>query len=107
MNSGSRKNSQRKRGRSVEALATVEDDGGAERLLGRFIVAQRLDCDPSTLARMVKEGRFISPLMLGNMPRWRERDVNAWIAERASQARAIEASAAKSLEPVKRSRRGD
>lgn len=90
----------------MEALAPVEDEGGVERLLGRSIVAQRLDCDPSTLTRMVKEGRFIPPLMIGNMPRWRERDVNAWIAERASQARRIQAAAAKSVERVKRSRRG-
>jgi predicted DNA-binding transcriptional regulator AlpA len=86
----------------VDTLATVEDDG-AERFLDRTSVAQRLDCDPSTLSRMVKDGRFIPPTMLGYMPRWRERDVNAWIAARGARLKKIEAAAVKSLVP--RSRR--
>jgi hypothetical protein len=56
---------------------------------------------------MSKDGRFLPPLQLGNMLRWRERDVNAWIAARAATVRKIEAAAAKSLVPQKRtSRRG-
>jgi excisionase family DNA binding protein len=66
------------RTRSVEALAEVED--GVERLLRREVVAERLGCDPATVRRMVKEKRFPAPLMIGKMPRWREADVNLWIA---------------------------
>jgi len=84
---------------------TVEVEDGVEQLVNRHVVAQRLDCDPSTLARMVKEGRFIPPIQVGNLLRWRERDVNAWIAERAAASRKIAAAAAKSIEPQKRSRR--
>lgn len=63
----------------MNELAEVDD--GVERLLRPEIVAERLDCDPATVRRMVKEGRFPPPLHIGKMPRWRERDVNAWIAE--------------------------
>ena len=62
-------------------METVAVEDGVERLLTREVVAQRLDCDPATVRRMVKEGRFPPPLHIGKMPRWRERDVNAWIAE--------------------------
>ena len=69
----------------MNELAEVDD--GVERLLSREVVAERLDCDPATVRRMEKDGRFILPLMIGKLPRWRERDVNAWIAERAAKAR--------------------
>lgn len=93
----------RRRKRNVETLEL--DEGGAEQLVNRLVVAKRLDCDPSTLARMVKEGRFIPPILVGNLLRWRERDVNAWIAERAIAARKIEDAAKKSLDPQKRAAR--
>lgn len=71
----------------MDALDLARDDELApERLINRFVVAERLGCDPSTLAKMVKTGRFIAPVMIGKMPRWREADVNAWIAERAAEA---------------------
>lgn len=82
-----------------------DEDVGPEKLINRHVVAERLDCDPSTLARMVKEGRFIPPIMVGNLLRWRDRDVNAWIAERATAAKKIAAAAARSVEPQKRSSR--
>lgn len=89
----------RNRTRSVATFADVEGEGeGAERLLRPLIVARRLDCDPSTLRRMINEGRFPAPLQIGNMTRWRERDVNAWIAGQSAEVKAPE--------PPKRSRRG-
>ncbi len=81
-------------------MDTVEADDDVERLLSRVVVAQRLDCDPQTVTKMARAGRFVPPILVGNLLRWRERDVNAWIAERAA------AAAAKSLEPAKRSGRG-
>jgi predicted DNA-binding transcriptional regulator AlpA len=95
------KPTQRKRSVSVTL-----DDEVTERLISREVVARRLDCDPSTIRRMVKAGRFIPPMLVGNLLRWRERDVNAWIVARAAAAKKIEAAATKSLEPQKRSRRG-
>jgi predicted DNA-binding transcriptional regulator AlpA len=89
----------------VEALTLDVDDD--EQLISRFVVAKRLDCSEATVRNMVKEERFIPPIMVGNLLRWRSRDVNAWIAERAATARKIEATAKKSLVPQTRSRRGD
>lgn len=95
-----------RRGRDVETLHDAPDEVGVtEKLINRHVVAERLDCDPSTLTRMVKEGRFIPPILVGNLLRWRDRDVNAWIAERAAAAKKIAATAAKSVEPQKRSSR--
>lgn len=69
----------------MNELAEAED--GVERLLSREVVAQRLDCDQATVRRMVKDERFPPPLFIGKLPRWRERDVNAWIADHAAKAR--------------------
>jgi predicted DNA-binding transcriptional regulator AlpA len=88
----------------VETM-TIDDD--VEKLISREVVARRLDCSEATVRNMVNSGRFIPPMLIGNMPRWRERDVNEWIAERATAARKIEATAKKSLVPQTRSRRGD
>jgi predicted DNA-binding transcriptional regulator AlpA len=92
----------RSRKRSMEALAL--DDG--EQLISREVVARRLDCSAATVRKMVNSGRFIQPLLIGNLLRWRSRDVDLWIAERATTAKKIEAAAAKSLVPQTRSRRG-
>ena len=87
----------------MEALTLDE----REQLISREIVARRLDCSEATVRNMVNDGRFIPPMLIGNMPRWRSRDVDEWIAERAAAARQIEATAKKSLVPQTRSRRGD
>jgi predicted DNA-binding transcriptional regulator AlpA len=87
----------------VETM-TIDDD--VEKLISREVVARRLDCSEATVRNMVNSGRFIPPMLIGNMPRWRSRDVNEWIAERAVAARKIEATAKKSLVPQTRSRRG-
>jgi predicted DNA-binding transcriptional regulator AlpA len=92
-----------KRARSV-STSDVGDDTG-ERLISRYIVAERLDCEAQTITRMVKEGRFVPPFHVGRLLRWRERDVNEWIAERAAAAKKIAAAAAKSIEPRKRAAR--
>jgi hypothetical protein len=89
----------------MEAFAFDDDD--VERLISREVVAQRLDCSERTVSNLVERVQFIPPILSGNMPRWRLRDVNASIAARATAAKKIEAAAKKSVQPQTRSRRGD
>jgi len=86
------------------ATAVALDGEEVERLVSWRGVADRLDCSERTVRNLVKRGEFMPPMSIGNMPRWRERDVNAWIAARATRLQKIEAAAAKSLAP--RVRRG-
>lgn len=89
----------------MDTLA-LDDDEVGEHLISYERVAQRLDCSPATVRRMASRGEFLPPILVGNLLRWRERDVNAWIAARGVATRKIEAAAAKSVEPQKRPRRG-
>lgn len=84
-------------------METLDDN---EQMLDGDEVARKLRCSKATVAKMVRDGKFIPPLIeTYNMKRWRERDVNAWIAARATSAARIEATARKSVAPVKRARR--
>lgn len=76
-----------------------------ERLLAVDEVARRLDMSPDTVRTMSLDGRFIPPLRVGKLIRWREADLNEWIAARGVAAKQIVAAAAKSVEPQKRARR--
>lgn len=83
---------------------SVLDDN--EQMLDGDDVARKLRCSKATVAKMVRDGRFIPPVIeTYNMKRWRERDVNLWIMARAALAAKIEATARKSLAPTKRTRR--
>jgi predicted DNA-binding transcriptional regulator AlpA len=84
----------------------ADDDVEAERMIGYDRVAQRLDCSPATVRRMANRGQFIPPMLVGNMWRWRARDIDLWIKARAEAQKKIEAAAAKAVAPQKRARRG-
>ena len=43
-------------------------------------VASRLNCCRQTVWKLVKRGEFPEPLKIGRARRWREADVDAWIA---------------------------
>jgi predicted DNA-binding transcriptional regulator AlpA len=83
-------------------MMAVANDDDTEQLVSVETIARRFDVSPDTVRNMVRDQRFIPPLYIGKLPRWRERDVNAWIAARAVKLKKIEASAEKSLAPQKR-----
>lgn len=70
-----------------------------ERFLDRHEVGRRLGVGGETVSNWARDGRFLAATMIGNTPRWRERDVNAWIAARAARQDEVEATAAKSIAP--------
>lgn len=58
-----------------------------EKLLSKRAVADILDVHPQTIMRLVREGKFPSPLRtgdIGSAVRWRSSDVTGWIEQRAS-----------------------
>ena len=57
----------------------------SERLLDYVEVGKRLCCGRTHLFLMVKRGEFPEPLRMGRARRWRESDVDAWIANFARQ----------------------
>ena len=73
--------------------AIEEADAGAAsarvpRLIDQRTIAELLQVTPRTLRRLVHNGAFPAPLMIGhNTPRWRASDYNAYIAKlREAQA---------------------
>lgn len=64
-----------------------------ERFLDKDEVGRRLGVSGWTVRQWSQDGRFIPATMVGNLPRWREQDVNLWIAARAAQQSDIEATA--------------
>lgn len=57
------------------------------RLLRKPQVLARVPWSDTTLWRRVKDGTFPAPIKISeNCVAWRERDVNAWIEERAEAA---------------------
>jgi predicted DNA-binding transcriptional regulator AlpA len=75
------------------APVEIEADAGAAsaivpRLIDQRTVAQLLHVTQRTVQRLVREGAFPAPLMLGhNTPRWRASDYNAYVARlREAQA---------------------
>jgi len=56
------------------------------RLLRGGDVIERLGISKSTLYAMVADGRFPGPIRVGTRAvRWRESDIDAWLAERAAE----------------------
>lgn len=59
-----------------------------ERLYKKRAIAEIADVHEQTIPRWVREGRFPKPIRtgkVGSAVRWRESDIVAWIAERASR----------------------
>ena len=44
-------------------------------------VAHLLRCSPKHIYEMVKAGAFPSQIKIGNASRWRQRDIEAWMAQ--------------------------
>lgn len=67
----------------VNAIQPVAE---MERLLDRDEVARMIGWAPDTVQRKAKRGEFLAPMYLGKNPRWRMKDIVAWIdAAQASQ----------------------
>ena len=67
-----------------------------EQLIGVEEVARRLDVSEDTVWVMSKDGRFIPPLHVGRLAKWRVRDLNRWVEERAAKVSAIKKAAERS-----------
>lgn len=66
-------------------MDAVQPIAEMERLLEKNEVARLIGWDPNTLRRKVNSGDFIKPLYLGRNPRWRMKDIVAWIDEQAAK----------------------
>lgn len=77
-------------------------DDEDERLIDAEEVARRLDVSRYTVWVMVRDGRLFAPIELGMLKRWRVRDLNRWVEERATKISKIEAASTKA---AKKSRR--
>lgn len=53
---------------------------GSIRLLNVTEVAEALGCTTRTVRRWAAEGRMPSPLRIGRTVRWRQSDLESWIA---------------------------
>jgi predicted DNA-binding transcriptional regulator AlpA len=66
----------------MDAISPVAE---MERLLDREETARMIGCKPNTLRSMWGRGEFIAPFYLGRLPRWRLKDIVAWIDEQAAK----------------------
>ena len=57
-----------------------------ETLLTYADVTARTKLTRTHIWRMAKRGEFPAPIRIGRVPRWREADVDAWIAGLAERA---------------------
>jgi len=64
-----------------------------EELLSIDQVARRLKVSPDTINRWCRTGEFYRPMYVGKLPRWRVRDLNRWVEERAARIHDIEKTA--------------
>ena len=48
-------------------------------VLTKTDIAQLLSISVRKLEKMIAEGKFIQPALIGDLPRWRASDVMAWI----------------------------
>ena len=77
----------------------------ADRLISMTDVADRLGIAKQTLSTWVKEQRFPPPIQWGGrLRKWRQGDVESWIARRTATAASIAAAAEKAAK--RRTRRG-
>lgn len=67
-----------------------------EQLIGVEEVARRLSVSEDTVWTMARDGRFIPPFHVGRLARWRVRDLNRWVEQRATLIKTIDASAKRS-----------
>ena len=79
----------------------MSDEAG-ERLVDNTYVADRLAVHPDTVMDMVNSDRFPAPIMVGRLKRWRLKDVDGWIASRATAKEKLDAMATKYVQPQKR-----
>lgn len=75
-----------------------------EELLDIAEVARRLKLSEDTVYRWIQTGELPPPLYLNKLPRWRVRDFNHYIEERASKIKIIEAAALRSAKREARKR---
>jgi len=66
-----------------------------ERLLDVKDIAERLKIAPKTVRDMSADGRLFRPIYIGRLARWRARDIEQWIEQRAAAAAKISAAARK------------
>jgi predicted DNA-binding transcriptional regulator AlpA len=66
-----------------------------EQLIDVKEVARRLYVSEDTVWVMAKDGRFIPPLHVGKLARWRVAEFNRYIEARAATVKAIEAAASR------------
>jgi predicted DNA-binding transcriptional regulator AlpA len=66
----------------IEARHVEEDD--IERLLDIKQVSDRLGVSEKTVWVMSGDGRFLEPLRLGRLIRWRAADFNHWVEQHAA-----------------------
>jgi prophage regulatory protein len=62
----------------------------SKRIVRHIDVSMKLGVGPSTLFSMISDGRFPKPFVIvpgGRAVGWLESDVDAWIANRRSEAR--------------------
>jgi excisionase family DNA binding protein len=70
----------------IEPRHVVEDD--IERLLDVKQVSERLGVSEKTVWVMAADGRFIPPLALGRLRKWRVAEFNRWVEDRAKLKKA-------------------
>lgn len=58
-----------------------------ERLLTKTAVADILGIHPASLMRHVREGKFVRPIKVGRMVRFRADDIRAYLDEKSTEAR--------------------
>ena len=72
----------KRRRAEVNAIQPVAE---TERLLDRDETARMIGCSPDTLRKMWRRGDFLAPFYLGKYPRWRMKDIVAWIEDAANR----------------------
>lgn len=69
------------RAKSSTGIISHEQPMWVEQLLTKNDVAKALGVHASQVMRLVKRGEFPQPIRVGTLPRWRPRDVKAWLDE--------------------------
>jgi excisionase family DNA binding protein len=49
------------------------------RFLTKKEVARRLEVSPRTVGRLVREGKLVRPMWIGDRPKWLEADIEAYL----------------------------
>jgi predicted DNA-binding transcriptional regulator AlpA len=65
-------------------LQTIQAD---ERLLPLPVVESKTGFKSSFIYQLIKDGKFPKPVKIGNASRWRQSEVQAWIAEQIQNSK--------------------